>query len=34
MAHLGLEQTVVDAAVCENTLARFREAGVLLPTFR
>lgn len=33
MARLGLERTVVDAAVYENTLARFREAGVVLPTF-
>lgn len=32
MARLGLERTVVDAEVYERTLARFREAGVLLPT--
>jgi cysteine synthase len=32
MARLGLERTVVDTAVYERTLARFREAGVLLPT--
>ena len=32
MARLGLERTVVDAAVYENTIARFKEAGVLLPT--
>jgi hypothetical protein len=30
---LGLERTVADAAVYENTLARFREASILLPTF-
>ncbi|HUK65422.1 MAG TPA: pyridoxal-phosphate dependent enzyme [Anaeromyxobacteraceae bacterium] len=33
MARLGLERTIVDAEVYERTLARFREAGVLLPTF-
>ncbi len=32
MARLGLERTVVDAEVYGRTLARFREAGVLLPT--
>ncbi len=32
MSRLGLERTVVDAAVYENTVARFREAGVVLPT--
>lgn len=32
MARLGLERTVVDAAVYENTIARFAEAGILLPT--
>ena len=32
MARLGLERTVVDTAVYENTVARFKEAGVLLPT--
>ena len=32
MARLGLESTVVDAEVYENTIARFKEAGVLLPT--
>lgn len=32
MARLGLERTVVDAAVYENTIARFKEAGVRLPT--
>jgi cysteine synthase len=34
MARLGLERTVVDTAVYENTIARFKEAGVLLPTFQ
>ncbi len=32
MARLGLERTVVDTAVYQNTVARFRDAGVLLPT--
>ena len=32
MARLGLESTVVDAEVYENTISRFKEAGVLLPT--
>ncbi len=32
MARLGLERTVVDKAVYQNTVARFREAGILLPT--
>ena len=32
MARLGLERTVVDAAVYRSTVARFGEAGVLLPT--
>ena len=33
MARLGLERTVIDAEVCERTVGRFREAGVVLPTF-
>ncbi|HET9599166.1 MAG TPA: pyridoxal-phosphate dependent enzyme [Anaeromyxobacteraceae bacterium] len=32
MAKLGLERSVVDPAVYERTLGRFREAGVVLPT--
>lgn len=32
MARLGLERSVVDTTVYENTVSRFREAGVLLPT--
>ena len=32
MARLGLERAVVDTAVYENTINRFKEAGVLLPT--
>ena len=32
MARLGLERSVVDPTVYKNTVARFREAGVLLPT--
>ena len=32
MARLGLERTVVDEAVYKNTVARFKDAGVLLPT--
>ena len=32
MARLGLERTVVDKDVYARTLARFREAGVVLPT--
>jgi cysteine synthase len=32
MAKLGLERSVVDAGVYERTLARFREAGIALPT--
>jgi cysteine synthase len=33
MARLGLERTIVDAEVYKRTLGRFREAGVVLPTF-
>ncbi|MDR1709903.1 MAG: pyridoxal-phosphate dependent enzyme [Candidatus Accumulibacter sp.] len=33
MARLGLERTVADAAVLENTIARFKEDRVRLPTF-
>ena len=32
MAHLGMEKAVVDRETYERTLARFREAGVVLPT--
>ena len=32
MARLGLERTVVDEVVYKNTVARFKDAGVLLPT--
>jgi cysteine synthase len=32
MARLGLERAVVDPAVYERTVRRFREAGVVLPT--
>jgi cysteine synthase len=32
MARLGLERSVVDAAVYQRTIARFAESGVLLPT--
>jgi cysteine synthase len=32
MARLGLERTVVDGAVYERSVGRFREAGVVLPT--
>jgi cysteine synthase len=32
MARLGLERSVVDAAVYQRTVARFAESGVLLPT--
>ncbi len=32
MARLGLERSVVDADVYGRTVARFRDAGVLLPT--
>jgi cysteine synthase len=32
MAKLGLERSVMDGAVYERTLERFREAGVVLPT--
>ena len=33
MARLGLETDIVDAQVHARTLARFRETGVVLPTF-
>ena len=33
MARLGLETSIVDQSVYQNTIARFREAGVLLPTY-
>ena len=32
MARLGLERTVIDAAVLERTAARLGQAGVVLPT--
>jgi cysteine synthase len=34
MQRLGLERDVVDPAVYERTVARFREAGIAMPTFR
>ena len=33
MARLGLETHLIDPAVYRRTLAGFREAGVVLPTF-
>jgi len=33
MAKLGLERDVVDRQVYENSVHRFRQAGILLPTF-
>jgi cysteine synthase len=33
MARLGLEKDIVDRAVYERTVARFREARIVLPTF-
>jgi cysteine synthase len=33
MRRLGLERELVDATVYENTVVRFREAGIGLPTF-
>ncbi len=33
MAKLGLETAIVDRGVYRNTVARFREAGIRLPTF-
>ena len=33
MARLGLETELIDRDVYKRTLARFREAGVVLPTF-
>jgi cysteine synthase len=33
MHRLGLERTLVDRGVYERTIERFREAGVVLPTF-
>ena len=33
MRRLGLERALVDPAAVEHTVARFRAAGVLLPTF-
>jgi cysteine synthase len=33
MPQLGLEREVVDADVLERTIGRFREAGIVLPTF-
>ncbi len=33
MAKLGLERHIVDQEVYENTLKRFKEAGIILPTF-
>jgi cysteine synthase A len=34
MKRLGLEDDVIDPAVLERTVARFRERGVVLPTFQ
>jgi len=33
MARLGLETEIVDRQVVQRTVARFREARVVLPTF-
>src|SRR3990172_9454346 len=33
MARLGLEREIVDGAGYEATAGRFREAGIVLPTF-
>ena len=33
MAKLGLEKDIVDCAVYANSVRRFREAGIVLPTF-
>ncbi len=33
MPQLGLETEIVDRSVYENSLQRFREAGIVLPTF-
>ncbi|MDH4334241.1 MAG: pyridoxal-phosphate dependent enzyme [Chloroflexota bacterium] len=33
MEHLGLATQLVDAAVYERTISRFRENGILMPTF-
>jgi cysteine synthase len=33
MKRLGLERDIVDRGVYHNSVARFREAGILLPTF-
>jgi cysteine synthase A len=33
VAKLGLETNIVDQKVLENTVARFAEAGIILPTF-
>ena len=33
MARLGLESSIVDQSVYQKTIASFREAGVLLPTY-
>ena len=33
MPKLGLETHIVDEDACRNTLARFKEAGIVLPTF-
>jgi cysteine synthase len=33
MRRLGIERDVVDAGVYQRTVARFREAGIIMPTF-
>ena len=33
MQALGLERDIVDESVYDNTVARFREARIALPTF-
>jgi len=33
MTTLGLEKDIIDATVYENSVRRFREAGIVLPTF-
>ncbi len=33
MTRLGIEEKIVDEAARERTIARFRQAGIVLPTF-
>ena len=33
MKRLGIERAIIDRGVYDNSVARFRDAGIVLPTF-